>query len=423
MSLENQINEARKKAELFAARLGQAQRQEEEQAEQADWNWQRPSAEADEQKREHVADPVSCGSGGGGPSVEALELIIRGQQRDLVKAATDLRVSLARTRTLQQRVEEVESALRERDEQLRFLSAAVSHARQTPATATDRDATLHESQMQALKSIEYARSLEMRLDASEARCKDLAQRLAVAEARVRNSFDGVQFDDDYSLAQSREWRLKQWSLELGGGAGVVDDKQEASGGRITRTATGQSTEFLQPPTLIESEPKINTATTVASDAAAVGKKKKKVAGADATTRGSQSSARSLQPAQRLKADATARPVARPGARPASAPLVGRGKSASAAVTTAAQGTSATAAAAAAASKVRRSIKVVVPSSSSSSGGGPPDTRGASASGSGGKGRVGERDREGRAQDLVLNLSADSAEVFAAARKPGLPPRR
>jgi hypothetical protein len=150
-------------------------------------------------------------------SVASLELLIKAQQRDLVKADTDIRLCVAQNRALQQRVDELERLLQDKDEQLRLYSVS---RQQAGLPEREREAALHECQMQALRSAEYARNLELRLDVSEERCKNLENRLAVTEVRLRNSSDlagarnGTVFEDDNQVRFSSDARLNQWSSEL-----------------------------------------------------------------------------------------------------------------------------------------------------------------------------------------------------------------
>ena len=197
--------DARRKAELFARRLDVARKQEEDNsAAQSQQPAAAPALSHPQPQQSQWHNLLKHDAGGtstlpplppyaatvlasstlssaSGTTVASLELLVKAQQRDLVKADTDLRVSSARNRSLQQRVEEMEKLLREAEEALR------QQGQQGRLWGLGGDAALHESQMQVLKSSEYARSLEMRLEASELKCKELSSRLAVSEAKVRNS--------------------------------------------------------------------------------------------------------------------------------------------------------------------------------------------------------------------------------------------
>ena len=256
-SLDEQILQARKKAETFARRLDVAKQADEERAEQTLHD--NPTAilkhqirDIERQVREAKAvggssttadattsssssssdgarSTSSSGRGGGGagrppaaPAVadeaaissrhapqwqasqdrprdrpheditssSSLERVIRAQQSDLVKADTELRVSASRNRMLQQKVDELEKRLQEREEEDRRMSMQ-GHGQDVFSDRLGllgKDGHIH---MQGLRSSEYARDLEVRLEISEAKCRELLQRLAVSDAVIRNSVDSL----------------------------------------------------------------------------------------------------------------------------------------------------------------------------------------------------------------------------------------
>jgi hypothetical protein len=230
-SLESQIMDARRKAELFARRLDVARKQEEDNsAAQLQPAIAPPQSQPTLQSQWHsllkqqdvggtstlpplppsaaailAPSSSSSSSSASGTTVASLELLVKAQQRDLVKADTDLRVSSARNRSLQQRVEELEKQLREAEEALR------QQGLQGRLWGLGGDAALHESQMQVLKSSEYARSLEMRLEASELRCRELSSRLAVSEAKVRNSLGAGSIEGPLLSSVRDDFRFTQWT--------------------------------------------------------------------------------------------------------------------------------------------------------------------------------------------------------------------
>jgi len=297
-----------------------------------------------------------------------LELLVKAQQRDLVKGDTDLRVCIARSRTLQQKADELERALQDKEEQLRMITASSQHS-----SLHERDSALHEAQMQALKSTEYARSLELRLDVSEARCKELSHRLAVAETRLRNSFDGGSGGSLYGAQFEDEFGPLRGSLSGAGGMfippGGLDHNSNSNNNNHSLLVTSsigslslRQSSDLRPPVPSASEPTVarNTASstsavapTSASASATANQlpKKAKTKGVLRSSSSRNNAAASSSTQISLKASAAA------SGRPSSAPAAGgraqvktspaRAKASHRAIEP----------------KKVRSIKVVVPSSS------------------------------------------------------------
>ena len=274
MSLDAQIADARRKADLFSRRLDEARRLDsegdnfvfEESAEQpATWH------ESLGQGTWELPPPVPVAHANeGGPSVASLELLVKAQQRDLVKGDTDLRVCIARSRALQLKADELERALQDKEEQLRMIMASSQHS-----SLHERDSALHEAQMQALKSTEYARSLELRLDVSEARCKELSHRLAVAETRLRNSYDGGNGGSLYGAQIEDDFGPLRGSLSGAGGIfilpGGLDNNKSSSNNNNFTSSIGslslRQSSDLRPPMPSASEPTV--ACNTASSASAV----------------------------------------------------------------------------------------------------------------------------------------------------------
>ena len=413
ISLDRQIEDARHKAELFARRLDEAQncsnfeepwrggttakRGAEQQIQQQQQQQQQQHQQQPMQQVQTTALPMNTVAESG-MSVASLELLIKAQQRDLVKADTDIRVCVAQNRALQQRVDELERLLQDKDEQLRLYSAS---RQQAGLPEREREAALHECQMQALRSAEYARTLELRLDVSEGRCKKLENRLAVTEVRLRNSFDssdllgaanGTVFEDDNQVRLSGDGRLNRWSSELAtstqlqlqlqgrlrmggdesglrlsgsGPAGITStDKQKA----IMRSSTA-SMELR--PTMSTSEPTLAASSCFTSTANSSLKTRRKKA--TDSSRGS---------SQRVSFQ---KPLNPKNSRPMSAPALNPGQSRK-------SSSQKKAAPIESQPRIRRSIKVIVPS------GGPRKNPGVPSVTS---------------HDLI-NLSADSIEFTRAA---------
>ena len=335
MSLEAQIVDARRKADLFSRRLDEARRLESEgdnfAFEESTEGYAPMWGESLGQGSWELPLPVPVAhSNEGGPSVASLELLVKAQQRDLVKGDTDLRVCIARSRTLQQKADELERALQDKEEQLRMITASSQHS-----SLHERDSALHEAQMQALKSTEYARSLELRLDVSEARCKELSRRLAVAETRLRNSFDGGSGGNLYGAQFEDEFGPLRGSLSGAGGMfippGGLDHNNYNNNNHsllvtssIGSLSLRQSSD-LRPPVPSASEPTVarntasSTSTVATTSASATANQLPKKAKAKGVLRSSSSrnnAAASSSTQISLKASAAA------SGRPSSAPAAG-----------------------------------------------------------------------------------------------------
>lgn len=268
--------DARRKAELFARRLDVARKQEEDDENNAaiepspQWSTflelKQKSNVRSSKEFEHplaqpqvVADQLSQPqqtmssfiaeqqhASQGTTSVASLEMLIKAQQRDLIKADTDLRVSMARNRALQQKVDDLGRLVTE-------LQRAAERPSSSNAVNSDRDAALHEIQMQSLKSTEYARDLELRLQYSEATCRELQRRLAVAEAAVRNSADSISICDPHAQGDNKSMYSSESIFnrieEFAGGKKVqMAQRVDSSELALTSTSSILQDASLRPPT-------------------------------------------------------------------------------------------------------------------------------------------------------------------------------